>query len=521
MILYLFLRSNPKLLFKIPQNQKKMIRRLIDISETGKEFSNAPKNIKFTPKRYFFPEHKEDIAIIVQEAERESCTVRAVGSGHSFSSIQKCLDFFLDMGKIDFVERIEDSRNNLPADQSNLIHVGAGITLKKLNQILDKMGLALPNMGTINVQTISGALSTGTHGTGLNRPSFPDIVRSIGLVMSEGRHVRIEPKNGITDPNRPRDRNEELIQDDDLFYSTLVCFGSFGIIYDLIIEVVPAFWITETREEYTWEEIRRDLIKNTLIEQTLEEFDYVSYRINPYQVGGYHLAIQVNQKILKEKPEDKGLNESFKSLGSLIAGAIPHIPPAGLTTYLNTFPKKTPKILNSILRGTRDKIFTGKSYKALFQSAINLKPYGISTEFAFPLESQTLMDQVENVIKLTKELKEDDIYLSSFISIRFAPASKAFLSSSYGKPSFYIEVPFLKGVKGTNEVMDKFQKLFLDQGGIPHWGKANNCLYENPSVIRDLYPKLDTWLEAKRRLDPNGTFTNKFMKTNQLIPPTA
>ena len=72
--------------------------------------------------------------------------------------------------------------------------------VRALNAALDREGLALPNMGGYDAQTIAGVVSTSTHGSGLRWGPFPDLVRSLDLVVSGGEVVRVEPPDGPTDP---------------------------------------------------------------------------------------------------------------------------------------------------------------------------------------------------------------------------------------------------------------------------------------------------------------------------------
>jgi hypothetical protein len=496
----------------------KMNSRLKKISKTRKNFKNATNNINFTPLRYFFPRQKQDLVAIVKEAEANNYQVRAVGSRHSFSEVQKCEDFLVSTDKLKGWEKVNPDVLHKADKNKLLIRVGAGVKLRALNKYLAKAGLALPNMGTIDVQSIAGALSTATHGTGITRPSFPDMIRSIGIVSAGGKMRQLELKSGISDPAKFDLPDVELIQNDDLFYSALVSFGSMGIIYEVIIEVVPAFWMKESRILTNWKILKEELSEGRFITDKLRNFDFVSLRISPYNVEGQYLASIVLQEILPEKPK-RSLNARFRNLGSAILGRIPILPPWLLTRYMNLFPRKTPKIINNLLKGTRDKIFIAPSHKVLFQTAVNLRPFGISTEFSFPLDEKIMIRQVESVLQIAEDFyKEGKIYQSSFISLRFAPASNAYFSTSYNKESFYIEIPMLKSTKGDFEILSKYQDHFLSEGGLPHWGKVNDRLYADPTFLTAAYPKLDAWLGAKHFLDPNHTFTNSFLEKTNLLP---
>src|SRR5439155_19620504 len=85
------------------------------------------------------------------------------------------------------------------ADAPPLVRVLGGTHIHQLNEQLRERGLALRNMGGYDAQTIAGVVSTSTHGSGLTFGPFPDMVRSLDLVIARGEKVRVEPAYGITD----------------------------------------------------------------------------------------------------------------------------------------------------------------------------------------------------------------------------------------------------------------------------------------------------------------------------------
>src|SRR5688572_27351826 len=226
--------------------------RLLEISKTRYRWYNITNNVTATPLRYFYPENVEDIQAIVSEAEHEKFRVRAVGSGHSFSEAAKGRDFMMD------IKNLRDAKlYSTPVkaiyQTNNYVLADAGITIRRINRLLDEMGLALENMGAVDFQTISGAMMTGTHGTGIKKPAIPDMVRSLRIVATNSELIQIEPTDGITDPAwHNANESIKLIQDDDIFYSTVLSFGGMGIVYQLVLEVVPRFMINEHRYLTNW-----------------------------------------------------------------------------------------------------------------------------------------------------------------------------------------------------------------------------------------------------------------------------
>lgn len=173
-------------------------------------------------------------------------------------------------------------------DNPDLVEFEAGIKIEALNEALWKRKKSLYNMGTYQGQSFIGAASTSTHGAGHRLPPLPDMIKSMVIVVDGGYVFRIEPTIGITQPTAPgeldqtklppsaenvweelvkrsaiskaaEDHVDFLIQDDAWFASALVNVGTFGIVYSVIIEVVPQYYLLETAELSTWEEVRKRL----------------------------------------------------------------------------------------------------------------------------------------------------------------------------------------------------------------------------------------------------------------------
>lgn len=492
------------------------------ISVEGYHWRNATKNVEAWPDRFFHPKNKEDISAIIQYAEQEGKRVRAVGSGHSYSEAAKGDDFLLSMLKLKGVSQTPPETLRAEHQSSLLVNVQAGTIVHDLNCELDKMGLALPNMGAVDFQTISGALMTGTHGSGIAKPTFPDMIRSIRLVGEGGRYIQIEPENGITDPDLPQDSGlTELIQDDDTFYSAVLSFGAMGIVYELTLEVTEAFWMKEKRYLTNWKALRADILEGRFLD-LVQNVDFAGFRVNPYPIDGIHLCSIVEQEIIDKKDRPKGLNARMKNILGSLGGKLGIIIDKTIRA-LNRDPSKAPRRIQTALKSTIDKRFTGKSFKLLFQSGRALAGRGVSAEFAFEVKPDLLVGAIETSFQIVDQLaKEHNYYQSSFVSVRFTPSSKVLLSPNFGRPTFYLDVPLLRGTPGDDEILAEYQRRMMSMGGIPHWGKINEQLHEGSSFLEETYgARLETWRDVQKQLDPMRTFLNDFTKRMGLSPKPA
>src|SRR5437870_3083629 len=134
-------------------------------STAREEWSNCIGNQRAFPLNIFRPTTLAEVIAIVKRAEAESRKVRAVGSGHSFSDIALTGDFLIDTHGLKKVLTLDTETLKPSVQTSTLVDVECGITIADVNDKLDKLGLALINMGAHTAQTVVGALSTSTHGS--------------------------------------------------------------------------------------------------------------------------------------------------------------------------------------------------------------------------------------------------------------------------------------------------------------------------------------------------------------------
>ncbi len=161
------------------------------------------------------PESVEELQHLVAEAAARGERVKAIGAGHSFTAI----------GETDGVQILPDRLSGiLHADSSTgLVTVLAGTRLHELNDALWHVGLALPNLGDIDVQTIAGAISTGTHGTGRLLGGLATQVHAMQLVAADGSVLYLDADSDL------------------LFAAARVGLGALGIIATVTLQCVPAF----------------------------------------------------------------------------------------------------------------------------------------------------------------------------------------------------------------------------------------------------------------------------------------
>lgn len=469
------------------------------------------------PVKYYLPETYEDIVSAVKEAESMGVRIRAVGSGHSSTDIAIARGgILLDMSLLNSVFEADKSKLKADRRHEHLVTMYSGANIDTFNDDLDEMGLAFKTLGIIDHQTISGAIATGTHGCSRSLPGFPGLVRSILLVAAGGKKYRIEPADGITDPNLHDANDVELIQDDTTFSAALVHVGAFGIVASYIIEVEPQYWMLEKRTIEKWSRVSEKIRNNTLYNDyplklsnvfTDEPVLGLHIALNPHEVNGEHLCLIGRFFKLNGKPK-RAIGDVFRSIVPGIV-AFTQIPFNVIVSQANKNPQKIPKTLDGGLRKMNDASYIHKSYKVWNQGmeALAEKTYG--SEFAFDGTNANWLNAIDAIFRRTKELAKDNLYSPSTLMLRYSAKSPAMLGADHKWDTVaWVGTPVPRKFTRGPEILDSHQEICIANGGISHWGKMNNNV--DPQLIKTWFPQLDTWKAEMRKFNPDGTFSNDF-----------
>ncbi len=168
------------------------------------------------PVRQTHPGSAAELAEDVRAAVAQGLRVKAVGSGHSFTGVAVTDGLLVHLDRMTGIRSLD-----VP---SGLVTVEAGTPLHELNELLDRHGLAMANLGDIDVQTLSGAVSTGTHGTGHALGGLATQVVGLELLTADGNLVQCSAAES------PR-----------TFAAARIGLGALGIVTAITLQCVPAF----------------------------------------------------------------------------------------------------------------------------------------------------------------------------------------------------------------------------------------------------------------------------------------
>jgi len=413
------------------------------------------------PRRRYSPQTAEGITEAIRESALAGLTVRALGSGHSFTPAAATSGAALDLSGWTGV---------ISADaESGLVTVRSGTTLRALNAALDVLGLALPNLGDIDVQTISGAISTGTHGTGARLGGLATQVEALEMVLADGSVV------SCSADQRP-----------DLFAAARVSLGALGVISTVTLRCVPAFTLVADERPMPLEEV------TTRFGELAAGNDHFEFFWFPY--GRNALVKRNNRATAAEArplPEWRRFWE-YEVLENAAFGALCRTGRAlpGLI-----------KPLNRLAAATLSKrSYSAPSYR-VFVTPRRVR--FVESEYAVPRES--LVDLIGELRRAVPRLADPVMFP---VEVRVAAADDIWLSTAYRRETAYIAIHQYKGLPH-QEYFRLFESVTAAVGGRPHWGKMHSLGAERMAA---LYPRFAGFLRVRDETDPERRFANPYLE---------
>jgi FAD/FMN-containing dehydrogenase len=489
--------------------------------------------VQFTPKTAVRPTSIDDLSRIMRFAQEQGRHVKAIGSMHSASGIQSAGDIAVLPQGLSWVvppAQVNDGTLKAGVDPNGpapLVRVGSGTQIRDLNQILwDNYGLALPNMGGYDEQTIAGVVNTATHGSGLEFGPLSDLVQSMDMVLPGGRKVRIEPSNGMTDPAafKAQHPDMDLIQDDTYFHSAVVSMGTMGVVSSYVLGVREKFYLDEQRTTTTWSALKQDLANGGIYKLNSSNADWadpdtrfpaehVEFLVNPFATGGDHTVLVTTRKDTLEPtsgafhPGDHDLvyNILHPDFGRAAIGEgllnVAGGPISGVSRdVMENLPGLAPGMLDSAITTLKKDKYVERSYNVFNVGAAN-HVGAFAEEIALPLAGDEYVKALDALMAKAEEYRRKGWVETSPFSLRFVKASSATLAPQQ-QDSCMVEIIFSKGTSHAREMARGYEDLLAQYGGRPHFGQVNSM---NPAKAAAMYGgSLDTFNRVRRALDPAG-----------------
>lgn len=407
------------------------------------------------------PRSEDELAFALRRSAGR--TVRPIGSSHSFTEL--CVT---DGVQVD----ISELRQLISVDEHDRVRVQAGINLHELNRKLLRRGLALPNLGDIDVQTLAGAAATGTHGTGLRFGNISQTIVSMRIMTADGVIHEI-------------DSGDELL-------AARISLGALGVVTELTLQCVPAFRLHRRQSVRDLDTVLADL--PTLLAET----DHLELYLFPHTRRVLLLQSTRTQ-------EDRWASHPVRhwverdlvengALGALMwtAGRLPVAAP-----YISRLVAK--------LAGSNE---SQDESAAVFASPRKVK----FTEMEYSLPLTNAGDAIETVLATIEQNRHRVAFP---LEVRFTQADDALLAPAYGRESVYLAVH--QSIHGLWEpYFHDLEPILIGLGGRPHWGKRHTL---TAGQLSERYPQWRTFQEVRARLDPEGVFSGAYL--NRLLGPVS
>src|SRR6478735_2907775 len=420
------------------------------------EWVNWSGSQRAQPRRFVMPRSREELRHAITAGP---APIRVAGAGHSFSGGVPTEGTLISL---DHLHRVLDADA-----ESGLVRVEAGIRLHALSRELHSRGLAMPNLGDIDAQSLAGALATGTHGTGTRFPNLSGQVESVELILADGSEITL-------------DGGDEL-------RAARVSLGALGVIVAVTIRCVPAFRMRNLDQPEPLEDVLSTL------QERADEHDHFEFWTFPHA----DIALTRVHERTDDPPRRPNPLHAYASDILLDNHAF-----RAVNVLARRFPSTIPRLnrFASAVASQRERV--DWSY-AIFASQRLVRFEEM--EYALPREHA-----VEAVRAARAALERHPV--SFPIELRFSAGDDALLSPAHARETAYVAVHVFEGMS-FEAPFGEVETVMGEWGGRPHWGKRS---FLSAAELFARYPRWADFAAIRERLDPDGRFVNAWARQTLL-----
>ncbi len=424
-----------------------------------KTWKNWSGIVSYQPQKVYMPYSEEEIVEVVKHNAARKRKMRTIGSGHSWTPLCETEQSLISLDNYQGIESV-----NHAAMQAT---VYAGTKIHQLTQMLFQEGLALENLGDIDRQSIAGAISTGTHGTGINFGIIPTQIIGLKLVTASGDVVTCSAQ-----------------ENPDVFKAAQVSLGTLGIISTITFQCVPAYKLRYVADK---ESLRSCLANIDNYNAHNRNFEFYWF---PYSDVCQTKFSNITDEPVQDNPVSDYLNGVVLENG--IFGAVSEA--VRLAPNLTT---KVAKLASTLVSPFSKTNWSHKVYATPRMVKFNEMEYNIPIEHF----KDTLLEVVDafNHYRFKVHFPLEN---------RFLKGDDIYLSPAYGRDSAHISFHVYKGMP-YKAYFDAMESICRNHQGRPHWGKLHNLTAQE---LQPLFPKWNDFLNVRRSLDPNGLFLNGYLR---------
>jgi L-gulono-1,4-lactone dehydrogenase len=422
-------------------------------------WQNWAGNQRTDPSRTVVARDAGDVVDAVKAAQRDGLRVKALGTGHSFTAIAVPDDVALRPPSDPAQLRVDGG--------SGLVTAPAGLSLRRLNALLWDRALALPNLGDIDAQTVAGAISTGTHGTGAGHQGLAAQVRGLEIVLADGSLLHCSPTENA-----------------ELFSAARVGLGALGIIVSVTLQAVPAFRLHAVEAALPLDHVLADL------DALAADNDHFEFYWFP------HTDIAATKRNNRTEAEGPVRGRVAEWVGDDLLGN-------GAFEVACRIGRAVPRLVPSINRLVAAQFasseYVDRSHR-VFTSPRRVR--FLEMEYAVPRAA--IHDALDGLRAAAARHAQAVTFP---VEVRFAAADDIPLSTASGRDSAYIAVHVYRG-QPHEAYFGAVEAVMTGLGGRPHWGKLHT---RTAATLRERYPAFDGFVALRDRVDPERRFTNAYL----------
>jgi FAD-linked oxidoreductase len=423
----------------------------------GETWSNWTGDQRCAPAELVRPRDRDELVAAIAVAAAAGNTVSVAGAGHSFTEAAMTDGVMIDVGALSGVT---------DADRvSGLVRVGAGTVLADLNRELDRLGLAMENLGDIDRQTIAGAISTGTHGTGAKLRNISAQVEAVEIVTADGTVREL-------DASTP-----------ELLLAARVGIGALGAISAVTLRCVPAFTLLRVDTPQPREEVLESF------DERAESNDHFELFTFPYADS----ALVLERNRVEGPPRPRGRLASYLNDIVVENWALEALSAAGRLAP-RTIPRLS-RLAAALASGGKTTDRSDRVFASERRVRFTEMEYGVPREHG-PVAARRVIEWV----------RENRYPVFFPIEMRVAAGDDALLSPSHGRDTAYIAVHQYRGM-AWRPYFEAVEAIMREYGGRPHWGKRH---FQTAETLAPLYPRWDAFRAARDELDPRRAFANEY-----------
>ncbi|MFF3696001.1 D-arabinono-1,4-lactone oxidase [Streptomyces sp. NPDC002221] len=426
----------------------------------GSTWRNWAGNVTARPTREVSPASAAELAEAVRRAAEQGLTVKAVGTGHSFTATAATDGVLIRPDLLTGIREIDRA--------AMTVTVEAGTPLKRLNAVLAREGLSLTNMGDIMEQTVAGATSTGTHGTGRDSASIAAQITALELVTADGSLLTCSEK-----------------ENPEVFAAARIGLGALGVVTAITFAVEPVFLLTAREEPMPFDRVTADF------DELFTENEHFEFYWFPHT--GNCNTKRNNRSAGPAAPPGKlrgWIDDEFMSNGLFQV----------VCSLGRAVPATIPAVAKVSSRALSARTYTDIPYK-VFTSPRRVR--FVEMEYALPREAAV------GALREVKALVERSPLRVSFpVEVRTAPADDIALSTASGRETAYIAVHMYRGTPH-QAYFTAVERIMTAHAGRPHWGKLHT---RDAAYLAEVYPRFAEFTALRDRLDPDRRFANAYLR---------